>query len=193
MNELFSVFLTAFALSMDAFAVSVSNGICFHRERKKLIIASVSFGVFQAAMPLIGYGLGATFSSYVEVIDHWIALILLGFLGGKMLWEAIANLRHPEKETCDVAFTYRLILTQSVATSIDALAAGVALAVSFPNTSPLLAVGLIGATTAVCCLIGSFAGKKFGPMMKDRAALIGGLILIGIGVKIFLEHTVFSA
>ena len=189
--ELLSVFLLAFGLSMDAFAVSVSDGICYPREKQKLFLAAISFGIFQALMPLIGYFVGNTFSSYVEMIDHWIALILLGFLGGKMLVEAIHELRHPEEESCPIAFSYQLIFTQSVATSIDALAAGVTLAVSFPNTNPFLAVGLIGLTTALCCLVGAFVGKKFGAMMKEKAAVLGGIILIGIGVKIFVEHMFF--
>ncbi len=192
MTELIQVFLLALGLSMDAFAVSVSDGICYQQEKKKLVISSVSFGVFQALMPLIGYLAGAAFSKYVEVVDHWIALVLLGFLGGKMLVEAIKNLRHPE-EACDMRpFTYQLIFTQSIATSIDALAAGVTLAVAFPNTNPYLAVALIGTVTAACCLFGAFAGKKFGALMKDKAAVLGGVILIAIGVKIFVEHMFFS-
>jgi len=189
--ELLSVFLLAFGLSMDAFAVSVSNGICYPGERKKLLAAAVSFGVFQALMPLIGYFVGETFSRYVEAVDHWIALVLLGFLGGKMLVEAIHDLRHPEEDHCAVFFTYKLILTQSVATSIDALAAGVTLAVTFPNTDPFLAVGLIGVTTAVCCIFGGLLGKRFGAMMKEKAAVLGGVILIAIGIKIFVEHMFF--
>lgn len=189
--ELLSVFFMAFGLSMDAFAVSVSDGICYQKEKKKLILAAISFGVFQALMPLIGYFVGETFSQYVEAVDHWIALVLLAFLGGKMLIEAIHELRHPEEECCAVAFTYKMIFTQSVATSIDALAAGVTLAVSFPTTNPLLAVSLIGVTTAVCCLFGAFLGKKFGAMMKEKAAILGGVILIGIGLKIFIEHMFF--
>ena len=182
----------AFGLSMDAFAVSVSDGICYQKEKKKLVIAAVSFGVFQALMPLIGYFVGNTFSSYVEMVDHWIALILLGFLGGKMLAEAIHDLKHPEEDHCEISFTYKMIFTQSVATSIDALAAGVTLAVSFPNTDPFLAVSLIGITTAICCLIGAFVGKRFGAMMKEKAAVLGGVILIGIGLKIFIEHMFFG-
>lgn len=192
MAGLLSVLPLALGLSMDAFAVSVSDGICYQKEKKKLVIAAISFGVFQALMPLLGYLAGAVFSSYVESVDHWIALILLGFLGGKMLGEAIKNLRHPEGEACAVSFTYKLILTQSVATSIDALAAGVTLAVAYPNTNPFLAVALIGAVTAICCLFGAFAGKKFGALMKDKAAVFGGLILIAIGIKIFVEHVFFS-
>ncbi len=192
MGELIQVFLLALGLSMDAFAVSVSDGICYQNEKKKLVVAAVSFGVFQALMPLLGYLAGTTFSTYVEIVDHWIALVLLGFLGGKMLIEAIQNLRHPEGESCPVSFTYRLIVTQSVATSIDALAAGVTLAVAFPHTNPYFAVALIGTVTALCCLFGAFAGKKFGALMKDKAALFGGVILIAIGIKIFVEHMFFS-
>ncbi|MBQ1272054.1 MAG: manganese efflux pump [Clostridia bacterium] len=192
MGELIPVFLLALGLSMDAFAVSVSNGICYQKEKKKLAVSAISFGVFQALMPLLGYLAGAAFSTYVSIVDHWIALILLGFLGGKMLFEAIKNLRNPEGESCAVSFTYKLIVTQSIATSIDALAAGVTLAVAFPNTNPYFAVALIGVVTALCCLFGAFAGKRFGALMKDKAAVFGGLILIAIGVKIFVEHMFFS-
>ena len=188
MGELFSVFGVAFGLSMDAFAVSVSDGICYQKEKKKLFIAAISFGFFQALMPLIGFFVGKTFSEYVEAVDHWIALVLLGFLGGKMLMEAIHELRHPEEESCPISFSYKLIFTQSIATSIDALAAGVTLAATFPNTNPFLAVGIIGLTTALCCVVGAFAGKKFGALIKEKAAILGGVILIGIGLKIFLEH-----
>ena len=191
MTELIQVFLLALGLSMDAFAVSVSNGICYQKEKRKLALSSVSFGVFQAIMPLIGYLAGAVFSTYVAIVDHWIALVLLGFLGGKMLWEAIENLRNPEGESCAVSFSYKLIFTQSIATSIDALAAGVTLAVAFPNTNPYFAVSLIGLVTALCCLFGAFAGKKFGTLMKDKAAIFGGVILIAIGIKIFVEHMFF--
>ena len=192
MTELIQVFLLALGLSMDAFAVSISDGICYQKEKKKLILAALSFGVFQALMPLLGYLAGTTFSAYVSIVDHWIALILLGFLGGKMLWEALRELRHPEGESCAVSFTYKLIFTQSIATSIDALAAGVTLAVAFPNTNPYFAVALIGVVTALCCLFGAFAGKRFGTLLKNKAAIFGGLILIAIGVKIFVEHMFFS-
>lgn len=190
--ELIQVFLLALGLSMDAFAVSVSDGICYPDQKKKLVISSLFFGIFQALMPMMGYFAGQVFSSYVEVVDHWIALILLGFLGGKMLAEAIKNLRHPEQESCPVAFTYKLIVTQAIATSIDALAAGVTIAVAFPKTSVWLAVSLIGVTTFLCCLFGSFVGKKFGAMMKEKASVFGGVILIAIGIKIFVEHMFFS-
>lgn len=192
MEELIQVFLLALGLSMDAFAVSVSNGICYQKQKSKLVTASASFGVFQGLMPMIGYFAGQLFSNYVQKFDHWIALLLLGFLGGKMLLEAIQNLRYPEAEFCPVSFTYRLIITQSIATSIDALAAGVTIAVAFPNTSVWLAVSLIGITTFLCCLIGSFVGKKFGALMKEKASVLGGVILIAIGIKIFVEHMFFS-
>lgn len=186
--ELFDVFFLGLALSMDAFAVSVSNGISFPRQKRKQVCAALTYGVFQAGMPLIGYFAGQAFSRYVEAFDHWIALILLCILGGKTLFDGIKDLLHPEQETTESIFSWKLILTQAVATSIDALAAGVTIAMSFEHTSVWLAVSLIGLTTFVCCLIGAFLGKKFGLLLKKYASVAGGLILIGIGVKIFAEH-----
>ena len=184
--ELIQVFLLALGLSMDAFAVSVSNGICYHKEKKKLVLSAVSFGVFQALMPLLGYLAGAAFSKYVEVVDHWIALALLGFLGGKMLWEAIHTLRHPEEETCPVSFTYKLIFTQSLATSIDALASGIAFATVDVNI--VWAVTFIGVLTFLFSAFGVKLGNIFGEKFKNKAELAGGVILFLMGLKILLEH-----
>lgn len=191
MTELFDVFLLGLALSMDAFAVSISNGISFPNRKRRQIGAALTYGIFQAVMPLIGYFAGQAFSRYVEAIDHWIALILLGILGGKTLIDGIKGLRNPEQTGTEGEFTWKLIVTQGIATSIDALAAGVTIAMSFEQTSVWTAVSLIGLTTFVCCLIGAFLGKKFGALLKEYAAVAGGLILIGIGIKIFAEHVFF--
>lgn len=189
--ELIEVLLLGLALAMDAFAVSVSNGICYGNKKGMQILAAFLFGIFQAAMPMIGYFAGQAFSRYVEAFDHWIALILLGFLGGKMIQEAVSAMKHPEQPHPSGTFGIRKILAQAVATSIDALAAGVTIAVTFTHTSVWTAVFLIGIITVCCCLIGAFLGKKCGVLMKEKAAVFGGVILIGIGVKIFVEHMFF--
>lgn len=186
--DFLTLFFIAVGLSMDAMAVAISNGLCFKELKKsRYFLMAFSFGFFQGIMPIIGYFAGKTFRQYITSVDHWIALILLGIIGGKMVYEAIAEMRRPLPEhetqkTCSI----KLLFVQSVATSIDALAVGVGFAVLDVNI--YLSAGIIAATTFVCSLLGVLIGKKFGPFLKDKAQLLGGVILIGIGVKIFLEH-----
>lgn len=186
--DLFTLFLLALGLSMDAFAVSVSNGMCYKNvHRKEAFTTSFLFGLFQALMPTIGYFAGRLFAGYIEAADHWIALILLGFIGGKMVFDGVKELRHPE--SCDInrTLTFRTMILQAIATSIDALAVGISLALI--NVNILAAAGFIGGVTFVCCVIGSLIGKKFGSLLKEKAEIFGGCILVLIGIKIFLEHT----
>ncbi len=124
--------MIAFGLSMDAFAVSTTNGMCVSRQQTnrffgKALSWSAMFGLFQGLMPLLGYFLGRAFSEFISSIDHWVAFVLLAFIGGKMVWEAV----HPEEDedACDTSLSFAAILTQAVATSIDALAVGVSFAV----------------------------------------------------------------
>ncbi|MFQ9871835.1 MAG: manganese efflux pump MntP family protein [Oscillospiraceae bacterium] len=129
------LFVLAIGLSMDAFAVSISDGMCYKGMKKTQAVSiALAFGLFQGLMPLLGYLAGSTFSSAVQNIDHWFALILLGFIGGKMVVEAVRELRCPEQaqENCK-EFSYRLLLVQAVATSIDALAVGVSFALMNVN------------------------------------------------------------
>ncbi|MBC8571134.1 manganese efflux pump MntP [Zongyangia hominis] len=187
--SILTLFLLALGLSMDAFAVSISNGLCFRNVKGLTLVGmALSYGVFQALMPLIGYALGTTFSGLIESVDHWIAFILLGVIGGKMVAEAVQELRSPEGDACPAAktLTFRTLMVQSVATSIDALAVGISLAIMRVNL--LLSVGFIGAVTFVCCLVGGFIGKKLGGALKQKAEIFGGVILVLIGVKILLEH-----
>ena len=141
-------------------------------------------------MPTIGYFLGSTFTKYVTQFDHYIALILLGFIGGKMLVDAF------NKEECDdntCVLTVGALLLQGVATSIDALAVGVSFAAVMNSMSlAMAAAAIITVTTFAFCLAGVFIGKKFGDMLNNKAQIVGGLILIAIGVKIFVEHVFFS-
>ena len=182
-----TLFLIALSLSMDAFAVSISNGMCYRGfGRREAVAASFSFGLFQMGMPVIGYFAGRTFSSAISAADHWIALLLLGFIGGKMAVDGIRELRHPESCEATRSFSMQVLLMQAVATSIDALAVGIGFAVM--KVSILTAAGFIGAVTFCCCIVGSMLGSRFGLLLGKRAEICGGILLVCIGVKIFLEH-----
>ncbi len=186
---LLAFFLIGLSLSMDAFAVSVSNGMCYEGfGSRQAFTSSCSFGLFQALMPTIGYFAGRTFSDAIQSLDHWIALILLGIIGGKMVLDSVKELREPESCPCGRGrFTGRVLLLQSVATSIDALAVGVSFAIMDANI--FTAAAIIGVTTFLCCMIGTRLGNQFGLLLGRWAEIAGGFILIGIGLKIFLEHT----
>lgn len=185
-----TLFLTSIGLSMDACAVSVTNGMCCDNYHKKqILLTALAFGFFQAFMPVIGYAVGHSFSDLITFLDHWLALILLGFIGGKMVLESIKELKYPE--LCLVSeknLTFKKLIAQAVATSIDALAVGIGLAVMKVNI--LESALYIGVITFFSSIAGSILGKKCGHLCKARAELIGGLILVFIGVKIFIEHTI---
>jgi putative Mn2+ efflux pump MntP len=184
-----TLFFTSIGLSMDACAVSISNGMCYGNIKKKQILTTaIAFGFFQAFMPILGYIIGSTFSETISFLDHWIALILLGFIGGKMVIEALKELKYPEAcLNVDKNLTFKTLLLQAIATSIDALAVGIGFAViKVDIISAALSIGLI---TFINSVIGSSLGKKFGEMFKQKAEILGGAILIIIGIKIFIEHT----
>ncbi len=186
---LIMIFFTSVGLSMDACAVSISNGMCFGNINKKEILSTAAaFGFFQAFMPVLGYLVGTTFSETISFLDHWIALILLGFIGGKMIIEALKELKYPEAcLNIEKNLTFKTLMLQAVATSIDALAIGIGFAViKVDIISAALFIGLI---TFITSIIGSNLGKKFGEMFKQKAEIFGGVILIIIGLKIFIEHT----
>ena len=173
---------------MDAFAVSVSNSLCYRGiAMKQVTVNSLTFGVFQGMMPLLGYFAGRAFAGVIQSVDHWVALILLVLIGGKMVVEGVRALRVPEScGTEPAAYTGRTLFTQAVATSIDALAVGVSFAALSVNI--WTAVAFIAAITFVCCLIGGRLGQSFGALLGDWAQVLGGVILVGIGLKIFIEH-----
>lgn len=193
------VFLTGISLAMDAFAVSITDGLCYHNlnKRKAAVIPSV-FGLFQAVMPAIGFfiafGLGKAFTNVFDKFDHWIAFTLLALIGGKMIFDAIKEMRSKEEETQLKEFSLTEVLIQGVATSIDALFVGISFAAteglkdSIPNM--LLSVAIIGIVTFVISLTGMFIGVKVGKAFKKHASIteiIGGVVLIGIGLKILIE------
>lgn len=186
---MFPVVLIGFSLAMDAFAVSVSSGISIKNLRVfHALRASFFFGLFQFAMPVAGWYLGRAFSAYIQAFDHWIAFGLLVLIGGKMLSE---TLRGKEKETgCpdqgrDIRSLPCLFLL-SVATSIDALAVG--LSFNLLGRDIWTPAFLISAITFAVCLTGFEFGRRIGVLFEKRAGILGGLILIGIGIKILLEH-----
>lgn len=184
---IFVLLLTALGLSMDAFAVSVSNAMCYPKmQRSQAIKASACFGLFQGIMPLLGFFAGRLIGDFMSRIDHWVALVLLGFIGGKMAWEGIQALRKPESCPNDAQYTGKTMLMQALATSIDALAVGISFAILDVNI--VFAAALIALTTFVCCVVGSALGKRFGALLGDWAQIIGGLLLAGIGINIFIQH-----
>jgi putative Mn2+ efflux pump MntP len=188
--ELFTLFLLAVGLSMDAFAVTVTNVMCFRSSRGQIVLTALTFGLFQAVMPLGGYLTGQTFSVHIAYLDHWVALILLSFIGGKMVFEALKEMKTGDGCREKGVLTTGTLLLQGIATSIDAFAVGVSFAVLSVNIGA--AASFIGGVTFVCCLFGGYLGKRFGKIIGRRAELLGGCILIAIGVKIFIEHAFFG-
>jgi putative Mn2+ efflux pump MntP len=175
--------LIGIGLSMDAFAVSVCKGLAMEKiTAGKAVIIGVWFGGFQALMPLLGYLAGSRFSGYIEKIDHWIAFVLLVLIGANMIREALSEEEEEENES--LAFLEMLML--AIATSIDALAVGVTFA--FLRVQILTAVLLIGVTTFVISVAGVKIGNVFGLRYKKKAEIVGGVILIGIGTRILLQH-----
>ncbi len=187
--SIFLLLLTALGLSADAFAVSISNGICFAgQSHKKDIAASFSFGVFQGIMPILGFWAGTVFVDYIKQIDHWVAFVMLGFIGAKMIYEAIHEWKN--SETCPVKnMTAKLVFSQSIATSIDALAVGISFAALDINIYPSSL--LIACVTFICCIFGHYLGKRLGKLWGNKAQLVGGIILIAIGLNILIEHLFF--
>lgn len=172
---------------MDAFAVSICKGLSVCRVRPRHAgLAAIWFGGFQALMPLVGYFAGVAFADVVTSVDHWIAFVLLGIIGGKMVKESFEK----EEECCkDPDFSFKTMLAMAVATSIDALAVGVSLA--FLKVNIWAAVLMIGLTTGAFSAAGIYIGNIFGNKYKSKAELAGGVILIIMGTKILLDHTVF--
>ena len=176
--------ITAFALSMDAFAVSICKGLAMRRASlKEMAIVGIWFGGFQALMPLIGYFLGSAFEKYIVSVDHFIAFGLLLLIGILMIKESCEK----DEEKADASLCFKTMLLMAIATSIDALAVGVSYGI-LPNINIWVAISSIGIITLLLCMLGVKIGNIFGAKYKSKAELIGGIILILIGVKILLEH-----
>lgn len=178
--------LTAVALSMDAFAVSACKGLNMRKVNwSHALVIGFFFGGFQAAMPLIGWLLGKQFEHLITSFDHWVVFGLLALIGGKMIFDA---LKGGEEESCkpEEKLDMKEMIVLSFATSIDALAVGISFA--FLQVKVLPSVACIGVTTCLLSILGVAIGQKFGAKYKDKATLVGGVVLIGIGLKILLEH-----
>lgn len=187
------IFLIGVSLSIDAFAVSICDGMCYtDLNRRKGVTIPLTFGLFQAGMPLIGFFLGTLFINYIEAFDHYVAFALLLIIGGKMIYDGIKELRSKTDEIAKKKFSYPEVLVQGVATSIDALAVGISmLAMDGINTATVWGyAAIIGVTTFAISLAGLVFGTKVGKLFKNKSAyaeIIGGLVLIGIGLKILIE------
>ena len=171
-----SVLMIGLGLAMDALAVSITIGINSNKKSKiKMAFkAGLFFGVFQAIMPFIGWAVGRNFTKYIEMMDHWIAFILLAIIGGKMIYEE------------EKIYSNKTLLILAIATSIDALAVGISFA--FLNVNILSSILIIGVVTAILSFIAVYIGEKLGEMFKSRAEIFGGIVLILIGLKILIEH-----
>ena len=183
---LFELILIAVGLSMDAFAVSICKGLNMRRMNYRHAgIIALFFGVFQALMPAIGWFLGKQFESYITSVDHWIAFVLLGFIGVNMVREALGedeDLEEIPQEHLDLKEPFML----AIATSIDALAVGISFALA--GVQIWSSSAIIGCVTFTISAIGVLIGKKVGSIFEKSAGILAGILLIGIGVKILIEH-----
>lgn len=178
--------LLAVGLSMDACAVSICKGLAMKKATlKEGTICGIWFGGFQALMPLIGFFLGSLFADAIKTVDHWIAFVLLALIGINMLREAFGKCDECEEQEADLSAKTMFIM--AVATSIDALAVGISLAMA-GNVNIIMAVCLIGVITFLLSCAGVKIGNIFGSRFEKKAQAAGGIILILLGVKILLEH-----
>ena len=191
------ILLTGVGLSMDAAAVSMTNGMNEPKMKlPKILLIALFYGVAQGVMPLIGYYAGSLFATAVAKIAPWLALVLLGFIGGKMIFEAICELKKNGEQPKEAKpLSLGSLAVQALATSIDALVVGISL-VALDKSGALavnifVAVSMIAASTFIISLLSVFIGKKFGELLSDKAELVGGLILVAIGLKIFIEGIFF--
>jgi len=178
------IILIALGLSMDAFAVSICKGLSFKKAKlSDALIIGLCFGLFQAIMPIIGYGLGQFLTDYADQFDHWIGFILLCYIGIKMIMDARKPLEDSPK--CDIVINPKELLLLGIATSIDALAIGITFA--FSDTSIWIPALVIGLVTFGLAVLGTLLGKKLGSFLERKAEIFGGIILILIGIKILID------
>lgn len=187
------IFLIGLSLSMDALAVSITDGMCYSDlNKRKGVTIPLTFGIFQAAMPLCGFFLGTLLESVIDAFDHYVAFGLLLIIGGKMVLDGIRELRNEEEEVKLKKFSYGEVFLQGVATSIDALAVGISMLAmeGITKTNVFAYVGIIGVTTFIISSVGVIIGTRIGKLLKSKAnvaQIVGGLVLIGIGLKILIE------
>lgn len=182
--DLITIVFIAVGLAMDSFSVSITSGITIKRLRiTNALKIAIFFGLFQAVMPIIGWLVGLSVIEFISGVDHWVAFGLLSLIGCKMIYESIK--KAPHRKEVNPLNVYVLLML-SVATSIDALAVGVSFA--FLRITIAIPIIIIGTVTFLLSLFGVHAGNKFGHLFEKKTAIIGGLILIAIGIKILVEH-----
>jgi putative Mn2+ efflux pump MntP len=185
--KLLEIILIAIGLSMDAFAISITFGLSVNKPKIiEYFIPGIYFGIFQALMPFIGYFAGTLFAYRIQQFDHWIAFVLLGFIGGKMIKESFSPEEEKAKEN---SFRFITMLLLAIATSIDALVVGVTFA--FFEVNIYFVIIIIGLTTFSISILGVKIGNIFGKKYKSKAEFIGGAALVLLGVKIIIEHLFF--
>ncbi len=204
MNPFVQAIIYGCTLAIDATTVSITNGLAYQGiSKKRMLLSAAVFGIMQGIMPLLGYYLfsltkeNATLDQFVQSIDHWIAFSLLFFLGVKMIIDAIkenkANNENQEIEKIDADLPIGKILVQGVATSIDAFAIGILLYTNrfdemYQNVSIWVLVSIIAIITFILSILGFIFGKKIGSLFQKFAPFVGGIVIIGIGISILIEH-----
>ena len=185
--DFITLILLSFGLAADAFAVSLSDGMCSkHVTKNNAIAVAASFGFYQAIMPVLGFLLGCTFAEIIGKFQHWVALFLLSAIGINMIWDSIKEANNPDCPPSKDIFSAKNLTLQGIATSIDALAVGVGLAVIQANiVSSALVIGII---TFASCLVGVLIGHRFGSFLGCKAKMAGAILLILIGIRIFLMN-----
>lgn len=193
--DFLTILLIAIGLSMDSFAVSISQGVCTKKIRiSQAILLATVFGIFQGLMPLAGFGVGQVFASQIRAVDHWVAFIILLLIGSKMIVESLKEIKvEKEEKSCNCEgscekrnFRLKYLFILAIATSIDALATGLIFTSYLDKI--LLAVSVIGITTFAFSFLGVKMGSKFGSKFNFNFEIIGGIVLIIIGFRILIEH-----
>lgn len=186
--SILEIILLSIGLAMDCFAVSTATGIaCKDLQIRKASKMPILFGLFQGGMPLIGFVLSISFAEFIASFSHWIALVILCFLGGKMILEELRDVEEDEENECTANhFSWKNVILLAIATSIDALVTGIL----FVTTPEIIgfAVIIIALGSFLFSCLGLYLGHTFGKRMNIKAGILGGIILIAIGVKIVLEH-----
>ncbi len=179
-------FFIGVSLAMDSFTVTIAKTMANPKMKMSdKIKMPIMFGLFQGMLPAIGYFLGINFADYIKAYDHWIAFILLTIIGGNMIKESLSK----EEENYDDDMSWKTLVILAIATAIDAMAVGVSF--SFLEANIVEGVVIFTVVTFLICCIGLLIGKKGGEFLKDKAGLAGGIVLIGIGIKILIEHLFF--
>ena len=190
--DFITLLFIAVGLAMDAFSVSVTDGIVLKKIKvSNALKVALFFGVFQFGMLFIGYLLGSAFEKYISSIDHWVAFVLLMIIGGKMFFEALFEKDNQEDfEKKENPLDNKVLTVLAIATSIDALAVGISFA-AMKNTGILFSASVVGIVAFLFSFFGMYIGNKCGNLFGSKSEIAGGIVLMGIGIKILVEHLFF--